>query len=152
MKKFFAYAAFAALLVGCTKEDTAPTTPTPDPNAIPKDNIRLVATLPTTGIQASDKFVLAGSFKTNEWAPAASTYTLVRQSDGKYRVDVPISAFDSDLKYKVVRNPTAAEPWKFGEKAQDCAEIPDRVLARTEANKSVAITIANFRNTGSCPD
>jgi hypothetical protein len=156
MKKFFALAALAVLFAGCGKDDDN-TTPAPDPNAIPKDNVRVVATLPTTGIQASDKFVLAGSFKTNAWTPASSTYSLTKQSDGTYRVDVPISAFEDtkDLEYKVVRNPTAdaADAWKFVEKDATCGELAaNRILKRADANKSVTIKIDNFRNTATCPN
>lgn len=154
MKQFFAFAALAAVLAGCGKDDDN-STPAPDPNAIPADNVRIIATMPTAGIQATDKFVLAGSFKApNDWKPATSPYTLVKQADGKYRIDVPISAFEGDLKYKVVRNPTgdATDAWKFGEKAQDCSEILDRTLARTDANKSVTITVGGFRNTATCPN
>jgi hypothetical protein len=149
-KKAILTAFFAASLLSCSKDDT---TVAVVPDTIADNEIKVTVTMPKT-IAASDVFVLAGSFKVDAWTPDKSTFALVKNTDGTFSVKVKKTDFDKSLDFKVVRNPkNGTDAWKFVEKDDKCAELAgNRQLADANAGKEVKFIVANFRNTGSCPD
>jgi hypothetical protein len=153
MKKLLVLAALVAstAVVSCS-DPVFPADPPYTEPAITANSVRLKVTLPAS-VTASDNFVLAGSFKTNAWSPDKSTYRLVRNArKGDYWVEVNVNDFDGDLNYKVVRNANNGDAWKFVEKGATCNEIDSRILKKSDVNKNVEITVANFRNFSGCPD
>jgi hypothetical protein len=153
MMKKLLFLSLVVLGMACSDDDSTSATPKVDPNAIPATSVRLTVTMPTT-IMATDVFVVAGSFKADAWSPDKSTYTLSKQTDGSFRVDVPAASFDATLDYKIVRNPKKdTDPWKFVEKDAKCDELAaNRQIKATDAGKEVKLKIDNFRNTGTCPN
>ena len=149
-KKVFLTTIFAASLMGCSKDDT---TTAIVPDIIADNEIKVTVIMPKT-IAATDVFVLAGSFKVDAWTPDKSTFALTKNTDGTFSTKVKKTDFDKSLDYKVVRNPkNGTDAWKFVENDDKCAELAsNRQLADANAGKEVKITVANFRNTGSCPD
>ena len=160
MKKIALALVFAAVLAGCGNDDSA--TPAPVDNSVQSNEIRLTVTSMPASIAATDKFSIAGNFlaAAESWKPAGSAkYELVKSTDGKtWSVDIPLSALPTagDFEYKVVKNATATgnDGWKFGEKNATCGEIDNRKVASasTQGGKEFTFTVANFRNTGTCPD
>ncbi len=150
LKRFFTTAICAAMLLSCSKDET---TPVIIPDTIADNEIKVTVTMPKT-IAATDAFVLAGSFKVDAWTPDKSTFTLTKNTDGTFSARVKKTDFDKTLDFKVVRNPkNGTDAWKFVEKDDKCAELAsNRQLVDTSTGKEVKITVANFRNTGSCPD
>jgi hypothetical protein len=146
--KFILTAAFTLLLLsGCKKDDNE----APDPNAIPKNTIRITADIKAPGIQPDDVFRVAGTFpRPDNNYNLASSYVLKKQADGTYRIDIPtermIEAAENRFLFFISRN------GKFAELKANCQPIEHEIWKPHYLGKEFKITVEAFQGTGNCPE
>lgn len=147
MKKEFKliYVLCSFLLISCGEDD-----PAPQVDKLEANEVRIVADVTAPGIATTDKYFLAGSFKSpNDWKENG-IFELTKRADGKFYIDVTADQIEgTTLNFKVQRNGL----WQYVEKDATCAEISNRELpVSANLGKEFAITVVAFRNTGTCPD
>lgn len=156
MKKLILGLFLVITFLACKSEESTPSTPAVDYDAVKATQVRLILTLPASvnTTKATDKFYMAGSFKApNDWKEKGTfIFSEVKGGThaGKLEYFVNVSDFGdaAGMEFKIQRN----GEWKYVEKSASCEEITNRPIKSTDAGKTIEVKVANFRNTGTCPD